>query len=160
MNEITSHCKVNLGSKISLVITDMGLCKPADYNPSENTKNSNICFGIIMYEVISELPPYHDVNHDHNLAIRISDNYAEIQKQIREAENINSNLAVSSAPSTNLGLSYKTRSEDIYTSRLLNFNNLPEPKIVILSLQIDVSQLNINEDDQSNKSKGIIIQNN
>ncbi|EXX72083.1 Ypk2p [Rhizophagus irregularis DAOM 197198w] len=64
-------------------ITDMGLCKPADYNPSENTKNSTYgilpyiapeilrgqnytkasdiySFGIIMYEVISELPPYHD----------------------------------------------------------------------------------------------------
>ncbi|EXX57932.1 Ypk2p [Rhizophagus irregularis DAOM 197198w] len=189
-------------------ITDMGLCKPADYDASENTKNSTYgvlaymapeilrgqnytkasdiySFGIIMYEVISELPPYHDVNHDHNLAIRIckglrprfnikvpqlivrlikrcldsnplsrpkaeeikkilsqwseelftmfknhyvTDNYTEIQKQTREAENINKNLAVSSAPSTNLGLSHKTHSEDIYTSRLLNFNNLPEPK--------------------------------
>ncbi|UZO01339.1 uncharacterized protein OCT59_012440 [Rhizophagus irregularis] len=58
----------------------------------------------------------------------VTDNYTEIQKQTREAENINKNLAVSSAPSTNLGLSHKTHSEDIYTSRLLNFNNLPEPK--------------------------------
>ena len=189
-------------------ITDMGLCKPADYNPSENTKKGTYgilpyiapeilrgqnytkasdiySFGIIMYEVISELPPYHDVSHDHNLAIKIckglrprfnikvpqlivhlikrcldsnplsrpkaeeikktlnqwseelitafknhyvTDNYTEIQKQIIEAENINKNLAVSSATSTSLGLSYKSRSENIYTSRLLNFNNLPEPK--------------------------------
>ncbi|EXX58687.1 Ypk2p [Rhizophagus irregularis DAOM 197198w] len=182
-------------------ITDMGLCKPADYNPSENAKKSTYgilpyispeilrgqnytkasdiySFGIIMYEVISELPPYHDVSHDHNLAIRICKGLRprfyikvpqlivhlikrcldsnpltrpeaeeikkilnqwsnelfnklknhEIQIQIREAENINKNLAVSSAPSTSLGLSYKSRSEDIYTSRLLNFNNLPEPK--------------------------------
>jgi hypothetical protein len=29
---------------------------------------------------------------------------------------------------TNLGLSYKTHSEAIYTSRLLDFSNLPEPK--------------------------------
>ncbi|POG70643.1 uncharacterized protein OCT59_011546 [Rhizophagus irregularis] len=164
-----------------------------------------------MYEVISELPPYHDVSHDHNLAIRICKGLRprfyikvpqlivhlikrcldsnpltrpeaeeikkilnqwsnelfnklknhEIQIQIREAENINKNLAVSSAPSTSLGLSYKSRSEDIYTSRLLNFNNLPEPKNTVdyydnqnddiismessvsLSLQIDISQLNI-----------------
>jgi hypothetical protein len=29
---------------------------------------------------------------------------------------------------TILGISYKTHSEAIYTSRLLNFNDLPEPK--------------------------------
>ncbi|CAB4392508.1 unnamed protein product [Rhizophagus irregularis] len=61
--------------------------------------------------------------------------------------------------STSLGLSYKTHSEAIYTSRLLDFNNLPEPKnsddyyeqndnIISIkfseSLQIDISQLNIN----------------
>ncbi|PKK76504.1 hypothetical protein RhiirC2_772446 [Rhizophagus irregularis] len=61
---------------------------------------------------------------------------------------------------TNLGLSYKIHSEAIFTSRLLNFNNLPKPKIsdgyykqtdIIISsefsasLQIDVTQLNINK---------------
>src|SRR6266496_5374700 len=36
------------------------------------TKASDIySFGIIMYEVISGLPPYHDVSHDINLAIKI-----------------------------------------------------------------------------------------
>jgi serine/threonine protein kinase len=75
----------------------MGLCKPADYNASGNTKNnifgvlpyvapeilrgqdytkaSDIySFGIIMYEVISGLPPYYDVSHvchDENLAMKI-----------------------------------------------------------------------------------------
>jgi hypothetical protein len=29
--------------------------------------------------------------------------------------------------STNLGISYNTCSEAIYTSKLLNFNDLPEP---------------------------------
>src|SRR5947207_1281839 len=76
-------------------ITDMGLCKPADYNKLENTNNNNVygvlpyiapeilrgqnytkaadvySFGIIMYEVISGLPPYHDVSHDKNLALKI-----------------------------------------------------------------------------------------
>src|SRR6266498_3473462 len=81
-------------SRDSIYITDMGLCKPADYNASENmekkiygdlpymapeilrgqnsTKASDIySFGIIMYEVISGLPPYHDVSHDKILAIKI-----------------------------------------------------------------------------------------
>ncbi|PKY59066.1 hypothetical protein RhiirA4_481513, partial [Rhizophagus irregularis] len=40
-------------------------------------------------------------------------NNAEIRKQIKEAENINN--------STNLGISYETHSEAIYTSRLLDF---------------------------------------
>ena len=51
----------------------------------------------------------------------------ELQKQIEEAEEINNN-SPSNMPSTSLTLSYKTHSEAIYTSRLLNFNDLPEPK--------------------------------
>ena len=36
------------------------------------TKASDIySFGIIMYEVISGLPPYHDVSHDKSLAMKI-----------------------------------------------------------------------------------------
>ncbi|RIA94005.1 kinase-like domain-containing protein [Glomus cerebriforme] len=72
----------------------MGLCKSADYNPLENTekkvygvlpytapeilrgqnytKAADIySFGIIMYEVISGLPPYHDVSRYINLAMKI-----------------------------------------------------------------------------------------
>ena len=54
----------------------------------------------------------------------------EIGKQIKEADEINNKLSASSSksPSTSLGISYKTHFEAIYTSRLLNFNNLPEPK--------------------------------
>jgi serine/threonine protein kinase len=130
-----------------------------------------------MYEVISGLPPYHDISHDKNLAIKICqglrprfhikvpqlivhlikrcldanplnrptakeieeifylwwnmfNSQAELQKQIREADEINKKLSTSSSvPSTSLALSYETHSEAIYyTSRLLDFNNLPEPK--------------------------------
>ena len=183
-------------------ITDMGLCKPADYNALENskkiygvlpyvapeilrgqnyTKAADIySFGIIMYEVFSGLPPYHDVSHDNGLAIKIcqglrptfnikvpqlivdlikrcldasplnrptayeiwgiinswysdlrnNSNKTEIGKQIKEADEINklNKLSTSKSPSTSLGISYETHSEAIYTSRLLNFNNLPEPK--------------------------------
>jgi len=181
-------------------ITDMGLCKPADYNKLENTNNNNniygvlpyiapeilrgqnytkasdvYSFGIIMYEVICGLPPYHEVSHDENLAMKIClgfrprfntkasqlivqlikrcldenplnrptaeeisnildtwcnyfDKQTELQKQIEEADGINNNLTTNIIPPTSLSLSYETHSEAIFTSRLLNFNNLPEPK--------------------------------
>ncbi|EXX62915.1 kinase-like domain-containing protein [Rhizophagus irregularis DAOM 181602=DAOM 197198] len=206
-------------------ITDMGLCKPADYNSSENSKNriygvlpyiapeilrgqnytkaaDIYSFGIIMYEVISGLFPYYDLSHDENLAIKIcqglrprfnnikvpqlivhlikrcldanplnrpkereisdilikwneyDNNQSEIGKQIKEAEEINNNLPTSNMSSVNL--SYEIHSGAVYTSRLLKFNNLPEPKNSddyyeqndnIISekfsetLQIDLSQL-------------------
>ncbi|EXX69537.1 Ypk2p [Rhizophagus irregularis DAOM 197198w] len=178
----------------TVYITDMGLCKPADYNESENAKNNTYgvlpyiapeilrgenyteasdiySFGIIMYEVISGLPPYHDLNHDQYLAIKICQGLrprfnikvpqfivdlvkscldanplnrptakeiyeifnpwslsTELRKQISKTVEINNNSSNNKIPSTNLGLSYKTHSETFYASRLLNFDNLPEPK--------------------------------
>ncbi|RIA80188.1 kinase-like domain-containing protein [Glomus cerebriforme] len=144
-------------------ITDMGLS--ADI----------YSFGIIMYEVISGLPPYHDVSHDKDLAIKICQGLrprfnikvpqlvvhlikrcldanpldrptvneileilhqwyeefsrsekTELKKQIEEADKFNDKLQTCNTSLTSL--SYETHSEAIYTSRLLNFNNLPEPK--------------------------------
>jgi serine/threonine protein kinase len=181
-------------------ITDIGLCKPANYDKLENKNSKNTLygvlpyiapevlrgqgytkaadiysFGIIMYEVISGLPPYHDVSHDNNLAIEICrglrprfnikvpqlivelikrcldanplnrpkaneieftlykwwswfDSQIELKKQIKEAEEINNNLLTNNNSISLCCLSYKTHSEAVYTSRLLNFNNLPEPK--------------------------------
>ena len=174
----------------------MGLCKPADSNKLENTNNSNnnvyayiapeilrgqnyakaadvYSFGIIMYEVFSGLSPYHNVNHDYDLALKICQGLrprldikvpqlfvhlikrcldanqlnrptageiqnilgqwikkdekteeTELQRQIKEADEINNQTC----NVTSISLSYKTHSEATYTSRLLNFNNLPEPK--------------------------------
>jgi serine/threonine protein kinase len=199
-----------LTSMFKMWIADMGLCKPADYNPLKSniygvlpyvapeilrgqnyTKASDIySFGMIMYEIISELPPYHDISHDENLAIKIckglrprfnikvpqliiylikrcldanqlnrpmakeisdilhkwryqkrDSQTAELQRQIKEAEIINNNSSNNNMPLTNLGLSYETHSRAIYTSRLLNFNNLPEP---------------INSDDYYKQSDNII----
>ncbi|EXX55490.1 Tpk1p [Rhizophagus irregularis DAOM 197198w] len=177
-------------------ITDMGLCRPAYYNKLDNkiygvlpyiapeilrgqnyTKATDVySFGIIMYEVISGLPPYHDVSHDESLAIKIClglrprfnikvpqlivhlikkcldanplnrpivneianilslwytdfDSYIELKQQIKESEEINNKtLGNSFISPTSSSLSYETHSEAIYTSRLLNFNNLPEPR--------------------------------
>ncbi|CAB5315123.1 unnamed protein product [Rhizophagus irregularis] len=99
----------------------MGLCKPADYDASKNTKNST--YGVLSY----------------------------IAPEILRGQNYTKASDIYSF-------------EAIYTSRLLNFNNLPEPKNsddyyehydnitsteYSESLQIDVSQSNIIEDDQN-----------
>ncbi|RIA81929.1 kinase-like domain-containing protein [Glomus cerebriforme] len=193
-----------LHNNISTYITDMGLCKPADYNALENTKKNVYgvlpyiapeilrgqnytkaadiySFGIIMYETISGLPPYHDVSHDENLALKICQGLrprfnikvpqlivhltkrcldtdplnrplasevkdilyqwyfifyfqTELQRQIKEADKINNKLQTN-VPSANL--SYETHSEAIYTK----------------NLQIDISQLKINNNDQNNESE-------
>ncbi|POG61734.1 kinase-like domain-containing protein [Rhizophagus irregularis DAOM 181602=DAOM 197198] len=209
-------------------ITDMGLCKPANYNASENKKNCAYgvlpyiapeilrgrnyytkaadiySFGIIVYEIISGLPPYYDVSHNNHLAIKICHGLrprfnikvpqlimhlikrcldsdplnrptakeiyeifdpsqlsydTELQRQIEKADVINNKLLTENTQ-TSLELLYKTHSEAIYTSRLLNFNNLPKPKnsddyyersdnIISKefseSLQLRFSQLNINK---------------
>ncbi|UZO01240.1 uncharacterized protein OCT59_012342 [Rhizophagus irregularis] len=95
----------------------------------------------------------------------------ELQKQIKEAEEINHSLSTSSIPSTNLGLTYETHSEAVYTSRLLNFNNLPEPKNSddyyekndnIISekfsefLQINISHLKISDADETKSAEEMI----
>ncbi|EXX68074.1 Tpk1p [Rhizophagus irregularis DAOM 197198w] len=78
------HRDLHIGNilklKYNTVITDMGLCKPANYDASENSIYGNLAyiapeilrgknytkaadiysFGIIMYEVISGLRPYHN----------------------------------------------------------------------------------------------------
>ncbi|GBC40480.2 kinase-like domain-containing protein [Rhizophagus irregularis DAOM 181602=DAOM 197198] len=80
----------------------------------------------------------------------------ELQAQIKEADEINSNSL--NNITSNLGI-YNTHSEASYTSRLLDFSNLPEPKnsddyyeqndnIISKeyseSLQLNFSQMNIN----------------
>ncbi|CAB4429303.1 unnamed protein product [Rhizophagus irregularis] len=170
---------------------DIGLCKPADYNTWEIPKNSIYgvlpyiapeilrgqsytkaadiySFGIIMYEIISGLPPYYDLSHDNNLAIKICQglrprfdtgvsqsiihlikrcldanssirptaieiidelweiNMSNLKQNKEIKEEINDNLPISNKSLTSL--SYKTHPEAIYSSRLLNFDNLPEPK--------------------------------
>ncbi|GES99813.1 kinase-like domain-containing protein [Rhizophagus clarus] len=144
------HRNLHIGNILSFFnstrINDMRLCKPACYNGSENTKNgifgilpyvapeilrgqnstksSDIySFGIIMYEVISGLPPYHDQMKIENILRPWRydfDDQLELKKQIKEADEINNNLSINNTTTIH--------SEAIYTSKLLNFNDLPEPK--------------------------------
>ncbi|KLL02682.1 MAG: hypothetical protein MRECE_53c001 [Mycoplasmataceae bacterium CE_OT135] len=77
--------------KTSCLITDLGLCKPADETNEEEkifgvmpyvapevlnskpyTQASDIySFGIVAYEILSGLPPYYDKAHDIHLALEI-----------------------------------------------------------------------------------------
>ncbi|RGB29464.1 kinase-like domain-containing protein [Rhizophagus diaphanus] len=92
------HRDLHIGNIVcfrsNICITDMGLCKPVNYKELENIENSVYgvlpylapeilrgqhytqasdiySFGIIMYEVISGMPPYYDNNDDGVLALRI-----------------------------------------------------------------------------------------
>ena len=53
-----------------------------------------------------------------------------INKQIKEADEINKQLSSSTASLSTSIISYTTHSQAVYTSRLLDFKNLPEPKNV------------------------------
>src|SRR5207249_3733453 len=81
-------------------ITDLGLCKPAN----EKAKKLETLFQDLWYS-------------------RKQEN-STIYKQIFEASEINKNLS-SSLTGT---LPYATHPQAVYTSRLLDYKNLPEPK--------------------------------
>ncbi|CAB4421477.1 unnamed protein product [Rhizophagus irregularis] len=56
---------------------------------------------------------------------------SEIKKQVKEAERINEKFTSTSLPYNGTTLSYTTNPQAVYTSRLLDFKNLPEPKNAI-----------------------------
>ncbi|GBC38512.2 kinase-like domain-containing protein [Rhizophagus irregularis DAOM 181602=DAOM 197198] len=120
--------------KYGTSITDIGLCKPADYN---NTLENKV-YGVLPYVApeilrgqnytkasdIYSFDPLIRPTADEiwNTLLQWYDNIQEqddtgIYKQIEE---INNNLSTNDIPSKHY--------EAIYTSRLLNFDNLPEPK--------------------------------
>ncbi|GET58324.1 kinase-like domain-containing protein [Rhizophagus irregularis DAOM 181602=DAOM 197198] len=225
MNEITSHCKVNLGR-----------CIVKLYGITQDPETENYAM-VLDFAEDGDLRNYLNKNHN---KLYLNDKINYLHSITRGLADIHKNELIHR----------DLHIEDIYTSRLLNFNNLPEPKNSVdyydnqnddiismesseylqidfhklkndddnipeqkisddyyekndnsesleidisqlkitdniffveknsdeyddkqndnmikmeftasLSLQIDVSQLNINEDDQSNKSKGVIIQN-
>ena len=51
-----------------------------------------------------------------------------LNEQIKEADEINEKLLALTATSSTGILSYTTHAQAVYTSRLLDFKNLPEPK--------------------------------
>ena len=133
------------------LISDLGTCQPADNEKlikkeviygvlpyvapevlcgSQYTKEADIySFGIIMNEFISEEMPYNDVSHDHILTIKIyqdiDDENSVLYSQVKECEKIRENKSKSRL-NENRSKNIQTYPQAIYTSRLLNFKNLPE----------------------------------
>ncbi|RHZ49238.1 hypothetical protein Glove_527g9 [Diversispora epigaea] len=145
----------------------------------EYTKAADVySFGIVAYEIITGFPPYPDIPHDEDLAIKIcnglrpkipfhtpklitrmimrcwdarvtnrptfeelwkelekywNDYYnkdSEIVIQIKKAEEFSENQESTNTTTTitTTALNYQTHPQAIYTSRLLNYSNLPKPK--------------------------------
>ncbi|RHZ83343.1 hypothetical protein Glove_97g107 [Diversispora epigaea] len=143
----------------------------------EYTKAADVySFAFVAYEIITGLPPYHNISHDKDLAFKIcngfrpkipfhipklvtqiimrcwdarityrptfdelyeelykyfvyyrendKNNNNEITIQIKEAEEFSKNQTTDTITSMN----YKTHPQAIFTSRLLDFSNLPKPK--------------------------------
>ncbi|RHZ88671.1 hypothetical protein Glove_21g215 [Diversispora epigaea] len=191
----------------SIFISDFGLSKLIGVNPNnpekrnifgvlpyiapevlsgeeEYTKAADVySFGIIAYEMVTGFPPYPDISHDYDLAMKICnglrpkipfhtpklitrmimrcwdarvtnrptfkelfreldkyyDDYeyylregknkdSEIGVQIKKAEEFSANQESTNTTTTTTPLNYQTHPQAIYTSRLLNYSNLPKPK--------------------------------
>ncbi|RHZ58640.1 hypothetical protein Glove_372g123 [Diversispora epigaea] len=189
----------NFKSSTFIKISDFGLSKIIKENPNnpekknifgvlpyiapevlsgekEYTKATDVySFGIIAYEIVTGFPPYSDIPHDKDLAMKIcnglrpkipfhipklitrmimrcwdarvthrptfnelydelrkynydfSNQHSEIVIQIKKAEEISANQE-SINTTTTTPLNYQTHPQAIYTSRLLNYSNLPKPK--------------------------------
>ncbi|RHZ55103.1 hypothetical protein Glove_420g120 [Diversispora epigaea] len=125
-------------------------------------------FAFVAYEIVTLLPPYHDVSHDKDLAFKICNGFRpkipfhtpklitqiimrcwdarithrptfeelekELGKYYDDYRNNNNEITIqikeefSKNQTTTTPLNYKTHPQAIYTSRLLNFSNLPKPK--------------------------------
>lgn len=188
LNEIANFC----------YITDLGLCKPIGEQDESKihgvlpyvapevlrgktyTQSADIySFGILTYEILSELPPYHNLPHDEFLALKICQGLrpkfnnvkvplllenlidqcldadplnrpsadllasifynwsnevrdkkdTEFHKQCKEAEEFNKSITPKLDTSLNISSpSYTTHPQAIYTSRLLDYKNLPKPQ--------------------------------
>ncbi|RHZ73592.1 hypothetical protein Glove_230g2 [Diversispora epigaea] len=192
--------------KSDLLISDFGLSKLIGANPNnpekknifgvlpyiapevlsgekEYTKAADVySFGIIVYEMITGFPPYPDIPHEKDLAMKIcnglrpkipfhtpklitriimrcwdarvthrptfeelfnelwnywndyyhylkegKNKYSESIIQIENSEKLSKNLRLKNSTTTT-PLNYQTHPRAIYTSRLLNYSNLPKPK--------------------------------
>src|SRR3954454_21686729 len=181
----------------SCYITDLGLCKPVDEQDEKKihgvlpyvapevlrgktyTQSADIySFGISACEILSGLPPYHNLPHDEFLTIKICQGLrpkfnnvkvplllenlidqcldadplkrptadelfniinnlcnevrykkdTEFYKQHKEAEEFNQSITSKLNTSLNISPSYTTHPQAIYTSRLLDYKNLPKPQ--------------------------------
>ncbi|RHZ81576.1 hypothetical protein Glove_117g59 [Diversispora epigaea] len=150
---------------------------PEVLSGEEYTKAADVySFGIIAYEIVMGFPPYPDIPHDRDLALKICNGlrpkipfhtpklitrtimkcwdarvtyrptFEELEKDLEKyyldyrdyleyGKNQDSEIVIQmknqespNTTSTTTPLNYKTHPQAIYTSRLLNYSNLPKPK--------------------------------
>ncbi|RHZ43858.1 hypothetical protein Glove_851g3 [Diversispora epigaea] len=112
-------------------VSDFGLILSGE----EYTKAADVySFGIIAYEIVTGVPPYPDIPHNKDLAMKICNglrpkipkiNYKNVTHR-PTFEELFANQE--STNTTTTPLNYQTHPQAIYTSRLLNYSNLPKPK--------------------------------
>ncbi|RGB28690.1 kinase-like domain-containing protein [Rhizophagus diaphanus] len=144
----------------------MKICK--GLRPKSNYKIPQLIFDIINQCWDADplkRPNAHELKElFYNLSFNIFDNKIDsvIYGQIKEADDINKKLSFSSPLISTGTISYMIHPQAVYTSRLLDFKNLPEPKNAdnnnndLLgieysdSLKMDFTKLDINSKDESN----------
>ncbi|GET64491.1 kinase-like domain-containing protein [Rhizophagus irregularis DAOM 181602=DAOM 197198] len=144
------HCGNILKESEIILIADLGLCRPANVKPSQNEliymdlellhmkPKSNYKIPQLILNIIKQCWDADPLKRPkakelYNLLkdLYYSSSDHEIKKQIEEADKINEKLTSSSSLYTGPTLSYTTNPQAIYTSRLLDFKNLPEQKNAI-----------------------------
>ncbi|RHZ64815.1 hypothetical protein Glove_320g19 [Diversispora epigaea] len=133
----------------------------------EYTKAADVySYGIIVYEIVTGFPPYPDIPHDEDLAMKICNGlrpkipfhtpklitrmimrcwdarvthrptsrelhdelykyFGDYEDYFRYGKKKSTNTIATTTPTP---LNYQTHPKAIYTSRLLNYSNLPKPK--------------------------------
>ncbi|RHZ79198.1 hypothetical protein Glove_151g91 [Diversispora epigaea] len=106
---------------------------PEVLSGDEYTKAADVySFGIIVYELVTGLPPCPDIPHDRDLAMKICNGLRSkipfhIPKSIKRTIMRCWDARVTHRP-TFLKLYYEFLTNQDYNSRLLNYSNLPKPK--------------------------------
>ncbi|CAB4404737.1 unnamed protein product [Rhizophagus irregularis] len=143
----------------------MKICK--GLRPKSNYKIPQLIFDIINQCWDADplkRPNAHELNNlffDLYCSIFSNKVNSVIYGQVKEADDINKKLSFSSPLISTGTISYMTHPQAVYTSRLLDFKNLPEPKNAdnnddLLgieysdSLKMDFTKLDINSKDESN----------
>ncbi|UZO27070.1 uncharacterized protein OCT59_019278 [Rhizophagus irregularis] len=118
------HCGNILRSSGFILITDLGLCRPVNVKSSQNECKE--LYGVLPYVAPEVLrgKGYTQESDIYGFGIIA-------YEQIEEADKINEKLTSSSSLYTGPTLSYTTNPQAVFTSRLLDFKNLPEPKNAI-----------------------------
>ncbi|UZO10616.1 uncharacterized protein OCT59_002196 [Rhizophagus irregularis] len=127
--------KLVLNEELKLRYKYNGLCKESisvcqGLRPKSNYKIPQLILNIIKQCWDADPLKRPKANGLFNLLRGYQGDY-EIKKQIEEADKINEKLTSSSLLYTGPTLSYTTNPQAVYTSRLLDFKNLPEPKNTI-----------------------------